>query len=74
MPGKPRSKFGEFIDKQLGYGGQERIREKSRVSRETLRRVCNDDDYIPAGRTMKALIDAVKKLTGKNVKSDDFWM
>lgn len=71
---KKRSRFGKFIDSQLGFGGQERLRETSKVSRETLRRVCNNDDYIPTGRTMKQLIGAIKKLTGKNVKSDDFWM
>jgi hypothetical protein len=72
--GKRRSKFGKFIDKHLGFGGQERIREESKISRDTLTRVCNNDEYVPSGRTMKTLIAAIKKLTGKNVKSDDFWM
>jgi hypothetical protein len=71
--GKPRSRFGKFVDKYLGNGGQERIREISRVSRETVSRVCKSDDYVPSGRTMRSLLNAVKKLTGKSVKSDDFW-
>ncbi|KRE52970.1 hypothetical protein [Paenibacillus sp. Soil522] len=53
---------------------QEKIREISKVSRETISRVCKNRDYMPAGKTMKALVDAIRKLTGKQVKSDDFWM
>ncbi len=72
MFGKERSRFGEFIDR---HGiKQEKIREISKVSRETVSRVCKNRDYIPAGKTMKALVSAVRKLTGKQVKSDDFWM
>jgi adenine/guanine phosphoribosyltransferase-like PRPP-binding protein len=71
--GKGRSKFGKYIDKHLGYGGQERVREVSKVSRITISRVCSTDDYTPSGKTMRALLSAVRKLTGKEVKSDDFW-
>jgi len=72
MFGKERSRFGVFIDR---HGiKQEKIREISKVSRETISRVCKNRDYMPAGKTMKALVDAVRKLTGKQVKSDDFWM
>lgn len=71
--GKKRSKFGRFIDDCLGYGGQERIREVSKVSRDTITRVCSSSDYIPSGKSMKALLQGIRKLTGKNVKADDFW-
>lgn len=71
--GKGRSKFGKFIDKHLGYGGQERVREVSKVSRETVSKACSDNDYLPSGKTMKSLLNAVRKLTGKDVRSDDFW-
>jgi len=72
MFGKERSRFGEFID----HHGikQEKIREISKLSRETISRVCKNRDYIPVGKTMKALVAAARKLTGKQVKSDDFWM
>jgi hypothetical protein len=70
--GKPRSKFGKFLDSN-GIQ-QERVREIARLNKDTVSRVCNDDNYLPSGRTMKALIDAVKKITGKNVNSNDFWM
>lgn len=71
--GKSRSNFGKFIDDNLGFGGQERVREVSKVSRDTITRVCSSNDYIPRGNTMKALLQAVRKLTGKEVKADDFW-
>lgn len=71
--GKNRSRFGKFIDDTLGFGGQERIREVSKVSRETVSRVCSNPNYIPSGKSMKALLTAVRKLTGKDVKADDFW-
>jgi hypothetical protein len=71
--GKRRSPFGKFVDRNLGYGGQERVREVSRVHRDTISKVCSDGDYRPTGKTMSALLNAVRKITGKSVKSDDFW-
>jgi hypothetical protein len=50
------------------------VRESARLNKDTVSRVCNDDTYRPSGRTMKALIDAIKKITGMNVNSNDFWM
>jgi hypothetical protein len=70
--GKPRSKFGKFLDSN-GIQ-QERVREIARLNKDTVSKVCNDDGYLPSGRTMKALIDAIKTLTGKNVNSNDFWI
>lgn len=69
--GKPRSKYGEFLDKYKIE--QERVRELSKVSRATLTRVCSSDDYIPNGTTMKKLLQATRKLTGVDIKQDDFW-
>jgi hypothetical protein len=71
--GKDRSKFGRFIDNHLGYGGQERVRELAKVSRPIITKVCSTNEYIPSGNTMKSLLSAVRKLTGKDVKADDFW-
>lgn len=68
--GKKRSKFGMFLDEN-GIE-QERVREVSKLGKDTLTRVCSTDTY-PNGKTMKALLDAVRKLTGKNVGQDDFW-
>lgn len=69
--GKKRSKFGAYLDRR-GIE-QERIREVSGVSRDTLTRVCSYPDYYPSGSTMRKLIGAVRRLTGENVRQDDFW-
>lgn len=70
---KKRSKYGKFVDRHLGYGGQERIREVTKLSRETVSRVCSNPEYTPSGKTMRLLLSALRKLTGKDVKADDFW-
>jgi hypothetical protein len=69
--GKPRSRYGRFID--LHGIEQERIREVSKVSRSTLTRICSSDDYIPSGTTMKKVLYATRKLTGAKVTQGDFW-
>lgn len=69
--GKPRSIFGKFIDRHNIL--QERIREVSGVSRDTLTRVCSDPGYMPSGTTMSALLKAVRSLTGVDVTANDFW-
>lgn len=71
--GKSRSKFGKYVDKYLGYGGQERIREVSKVSRETLRKACNDPKYLPSNSIRTALTNAARKLTGQDIRADQFW-
>ncbi|RAP77149.1 transcriptional regulator [Paenibacillus montanisoli] len=70
---KQRSRFGRFIDEQLGYGGQERIKEETGLTRETVSKACNKQEYTPKGGILKLLLQATKHLTGKNVKKDDFW-
>lgn len=70
---KDRSKFGEFIDEHLGYGGQERIRETTGLSRFTINKACADPEYMPTRSTANALLNAIKQLIGKSMKKDDFW-
>lgn len=70
--GKPRSPFGRFLDENNIL--QERVREESGVSRDTLTRVCSDKDYTPTGKTMRSLIRAAKSLSGiHDIGPDDFW-
>lgn len=69
--GKKRSKFGRFIDSN-GVS-QEDVRKASGLNKETLSRICSDDDVKTRGITRKALVDAVRKLTKKDVKERDFW-
>jgi hypothetical protein len=68
--GKKRSKYGEFIDKHGIH--QEKVREVTKLNKDTLTRVCSTEQY-PSGATMRKLLDAARKLTGKDVKADDFW-
>jgi len=71
---KKRTKFGQFIDRNLGYGGQERIREETGLSRDTITRACNEDGYVPRGSVLKSLLKVARELTGKDVRKEDFWM
>lgn len=71
--GKKRSKFGRFVDSVLGYGGQERIREVTKLSRDIITKACKSDEYKPSNSTIKLLLVALKELTGRDVKADQFW-
>ncbi|WP_261381602.1 transcriptional regulator [Paenibacillus cremeus] len=69
---KKRSKFGRFLD-TFGIK-QERVREVSKLNRETVSRACNDDEYIPNGGTIRSLMQAARKLTGKDdIDPTKFW-
>ncbi|WP_127601571.1 transcriptional regulator [Paenibacillus chibensis] len=69
--GKRRSKYGAFLDRR--NIPQERIREITKLGRDTLTRVCNNPSYYPNGTSMRKLVDAARKLSGENVSADDFW-
>lgn len=69
--GKKRTEFGEYLDR-LGIK-QERISEASGLTRNTISRVCNDQEYVPKKAIQKILVDALKKISGKNVSNKDFW-
>ncbi|KHF33411.1 hypothetical protein CM49_04359 [Paenibacillus sp. P1XP2] len=69
--GKTRSKFGAFLDRKRIP--QERVREETKLGRDTLTRVCSNPDYCPSGSTMRKLVQAARKLSGENVNADDFW-
>lgn len=71
---KSRSKYGELIDKYLGYGGQEKIREATGLNRDTVSKACNDSEYRPKGSVMNLLLTAARQLTGKNIDKRDFWV
>jgi putative transcriptional regulator len=69
--GKPRSKFGKFLDKN-GITQQDIVRE-SGVNRGSVSRVCQGDAFKPSMKNGVKLLKAIKKLTGKTVDYDDFW-
>lgn len=70
---KKRTKFGEYVDKYLGYGGQERIKEISGLNRDTVSKACNDGNYIPTKSVQNLLISTLKELTKVDVTTKDFW-
>ena len=67
---KPRSKFGRWLD-SLGVE-QEEFCEKSKVSRNTISKLCNDKEYIPSPKVMKKIMDIVRKLDSSK-RMDDFF-
>ncbi|MEE6134606.1 MULTISPECIES: helix-turn-helix transcriptional regulator [Bacillaceae] len=68
--GKKRSKVGKYIDKH-GFS-QEDLVEASKVSRNTISKVCNDPSYVPATGTIKKIMKALKKLD-PSLRTDDFF-
>ncbi|CAM3526749.1 hypothetical protein PALU110988_27415 [Paenibacillus lupini] len=69
--GKKRTKYGEFLDDNKIF--QERVSEETGLHRDTMTRVCNNPEYIVRKSTRKLLTDAARKLSGKNVRPEDFW-
>jgi hypothetical protein len=69
--GKTRSRFGKYLDE---HGvKQESVLKESGLNRETVTKACREDNPKMRGITKQALVDAVKKLTGKPVSKKDFW-
>lgn len=57
---KKRSKLGKFLDKE-GFT-QEELVKVSKVSRNTVSRICSDPEYTPALGTIKKIMKAIKKI------------
>ncbi|MBU8908253.1 helix-turn-helix domain-containing protein [Desertibacillus haloalkaliphilus] len=68
--GKPRSRLGKWIDKK-GLE-QKDLAKASKVSQNTISKVCNDKDYIPGPSTMRKILNAIRKID-PNKKMSDFW-
>ncbi|GGF88637.1 hypothetical protein GCM10010916_02450 [Paenibacillus abyssi] len=70
--GKKRSKFGRFIDSR-GIS-QEELRKVTGLNKDTLTKVCSDDDVNLRDITKDTLVRALRKLTGKtDLEKSDFW-
>lgn len=69
--GKRRSSFGEFLDKHKLT--QQDVVDKSKVSKSTVSRLCQNDGFQPNMRTAGKIIKALRQLTGKDVDYEDFW-
>jgi putative transcriptional regulator len=68
--GKPRSKFGQWIDRK-GIS-QEWIVKNCGVDKNTVTKLCGNSDYKPNGSTRGRVITGLQK-KGYNVYEDDFW-
>lgn len=68
--GKKRSKFGKYLDKNSI--SQQDLSEKSGVSKSTISRLCQPENYEPNFKSAKKIINTLKK-SGYNVDYDDFW-
>lgn len=67
---KKRSRLGKFLDRE-GFS-QEELVKVSKVSRNTISRICSDPEYAPTGSTIKKIMKALKELD-PNAKVDDFF-
>ncbi len=68
--GKKRTKLGKFIDLH-GYN-QNDLEKEAKLSRPTVSKACNDNDYIPSPTVMKKILKAIRKIK-PNAKTHDFW-
>lgn len=68
--GKPRTRFGEWIDER-GIK-QEEVSKRSGLNRNIVSRLANEDDARPSWRTRKRLMDALRGYDD-DVRGDDFW-
>ncbi|MFC0562243.1 helix-turn-helix transcriptional regulator [Halalkalibacter alkalisediminis] len=68
--GKKRSKFGKYLDNHSIT--QEEIAKESGVSKSTISRLCQPEEFEPSMKNAKKIIKVLKKYD-KNVYYDKFW-
>lgn len=68
--GKPRSKFGKWLDKQ-GIT-QEQLSRESGVNKSTISRLCAGDAFKPSMKSASRIVNTLRKM-GKKIDHDDFW-
>jgi transcriptional regulator with XRE-family HTH domain len=68
--GKQRSKLGKWMDKK-GLDQQD-LAKAAKVSKNTVSKACNENDYIPRQDVMKKILAALRKIDS-NAKMSDFW-
>ncbi|AXM88450.1 XRE family transcriptional regulator [Anoxybacillus ayderensis G10] len=68
--GKPRSKFGRWVDK-MGLT-QEEIAKRAKIGRTTISNMCKDPAYRPRISTWVKVERALRSL-GYSVKREDFF-
>jgi hypothetical protein len=68
--GKPRNKFGKWLDSK-GIK-QEEIRKKTKLGNGTMTSLCNDKDYVPKISTWVKVQRALKSM-GYDVNREDYF-
>lgn len=68
--GKPRTRFGKWLDKR-GIS-QEWIAKKTKISSNTISKIASNNDYSPSLRTIQKIMKAIREVDPK-AKSDDFF-
>lgn len=68
--GKPRTKFGKWIDRS-GIT-QEQVREWCGVTKNMMTLLCSDLDYDPSEKSRVKIIGGLRK-RGYDVSMSDFW-
>lgn len=68
--GKKRTKFGKWIDSNGISQGD--VADWAGVGRNTVGRICNEEDYKPTLGTVNKIISALKK-NGHNASSKDLF-
>lgn len=68
--GKKRSLLGRWLDKN-GVS-QKWLEEQTKLSDETISRLANKQNATPNSKTMKKILDAIRK-KDPEAKQEDFW-
>ncbi|NDI34545.1 transcriptional regulator [Chengkuizengella sediminis] len=68
--GKPRTKFGKFIDKK--EISQTWVSENCGIDKNTTSRLTGNDDYKPNRSTKHRVVSGLRK-KGEEVDESDFW-
>ncbi|QTL52848.1 helix-turn-helix domain-containing protein [Priestia aryabhattai] len=68
--GKRRTRLGKWIDKR--NINQEWLVRKSGLGRSTVGDLVNNSERLPTQRTMKKILQALRRID-PNIKSEDFW-
>lgn len=68
--GKPRTKFGKWLDKNGIL--QNDVAKASKVGRTTISNMCSDKSYAPKYSTFEKVRRGLKKM-GYDVEYEDFW-
>jgi putative transcriptional regulator len=66
-----RSKLAKFLEEN--EISQQDLAKESGVSKSTVSRVCQGDEFPPNMRNASKIIKALRKITQRSVDYDDFW-